>query len=1156
MRHVALALAVLSCAALNAGEPPLILSTPAMSRTQVAFAYGGEIWTVPREGGEARLLIGGPARSGHPIFSPDGSRIAYTAYDNGNVDVYVVDAAGGQPRRLTYHPAADVAMGWTPDGRRVVFESDRHTTRDLPQLYTVGLGGGLPQELPLPSGTQASYSPDGTHLAYLPYMQWEPEWKMYRGGQTTPIWIADLSDSSIVKVPRDNSNDRDPMWVGDKVYFVSDRDGRFTLFSYDTRTTRVEKLFDNDGFDIKSASAGPGGIVFTQFGGIHVYDFATGRVVPVPIRISADIPARDPRFERVKPDEIMGATLSPTGKRAAFEAHGEILTLPAEKGDARNLTQSPGVADRDPSWSPDGKSIAYFSDESGEYALHITPQDGLGGTRKIGLGDPPSYFYAPTWSPDSNKIEYTDKRLHVWYVPAAGGAPVLVDTDLYDTPLGSLSPSWSPDGRWLTYCKQLPNHLHAIFVYSLTDRSIHQLTDGLSDATSPVFDRNGKYLYFTASTVMALTSGWLDMTSFGHPVVSNVYAAVLRRDVPSPVAPESDDENADGDKKGPDKAKDSPSATPTAPPGPSPTPSPTPTATPGRAAEGPMAGAEAMSVAPATKGAAKDAKDDKDDSKDKPQPVDIDFDGIDQRIVSMPLASANYSGLAAGKDGVLFAVFGPSFQDPDGDGGTTYTVTRFDLKDRKPENVAEDVSFFGLSADGEKMLVSKDGGWFIQDSDKADTSGKGALAVEKLEVYVDPPAEWRQMYHEVWRIERDFFYDPGHHGLDLSAAEKLYRPFLDTIASRDDLNALFGEMTGWMVSGHLWAGGGWHPETDHVAVGLLGADYSLENGRYRIAKIYPGENWNPKLESPLTRPGVKVREGDYVLAVNGRNLSGDDEIYRLFQETAGKQTVIRVGPNPDDRDAHNETVIPIESEGNLRYRAWIEGNRQKVEKLSGGRLAYVHIPDTGGEGYTNFNRYFFAQVGKEGAILDERFNHGGSLADYIVEYLNRPVLMINASRDGEDYAEPAEAIHGPKVMLINQMSGSGGDALPWIFRLKHAGKLVGVRTWGGLIGIGGYPQLIDGGSITAPRWGLYGTNGKWTVENHGIAPDVEVEMDPKLVRQGHDPQLERAVSVALDELAKNPPRRFERPAYPNYHQRLPASADVDASTSPAPAASK
>ncbi|HQT94339.1 MAG TPA: PDZ domain-containing protein [Thermoanaerobaculaceae bacterium] len=1090
--------AVLGLGIAAAATPmPLLLQSPSVSKTQIAFAYGGEIWTVARDGGEARRLVAGSGRLAGPIFSPDGGMIAYTGEYDGNVDVYVVPAAGGEPRRLTYHPGADVALAWTPDGTRVAFRSPRASVADPEQMYTVPAAGGFPTEVPLPRVQEASYAPDGSHLAYEPNFQWQPAWKSYRGGQTARIWIADLADSSIVKVPQaGNSNDKNPMWVGDSVYFLSDRNGPVSLFAYDLGSRAVREVVKNDGLDIGSASAGPGAIVYEQFGSLHLLDLTSGQDRTVPVRLAADMPQLRPHFLQLDPvKDILAAGISPTGQRAVFEAHGEIVTVPAEKGDIRDITNTPGAAERDPAWSPDGTRIAYFSDESGEYALYVRPQDGLGEVRKIDLGNPPSFFYAPTWSPDSKKIAYSDKRLNLWVVDLERPTPVKVDTDRFDSPAHEFDVRWSPDSRWLAYTKQLPSQLRAVFVYPLAGGKATQVTDGMSDALYPVFDAGGKYLYFTASTNVGLTAGWLDMTSIGHPLTRSVYAAVLKKGVASPIPPQSDEEKA----KGADKGKKE----------------------------------DAAANADAKNGEAK-AKDGK---AEKAAAVAIDFDGLDQRIVALPIPAKNYRGLWAGKEGKLFLVEGP-LVDVEA-GPPKLDVSRFDLETRKTEPLLEGVSAFALSANGEKVLYRSGPAWHIVGSDKAPKGGDGALAMKGLKVYVDPKAEWAQMYREVWRIERDFFYDPHFHGLDLAAAEKAYAPYLAGIASRDDLSALFAEMTGNLTVGHTFVRGGAEPKSDKVSVGLLGADYTIDGGRYRFAHVYSGENWNPDLQAPLTQPGVDVKAGEYLLAVNGRELSAADELYSFFLETAGKQTVIRVGPTANGKGARDLTVVPVASERGLRHLAWIEGNRRKVDELSGGRVAYVYLPDTAGGGYTSFNRYFFAQVGKQAAVLDERFNHGGELADYIIDYLRRPPMSRVMTREGEDYTEPVESIYGPKVMIINQFAGSGGDAMPWYFKKAGIGPLVGVRTWGGLVGIGGYPVLMDGGRITAPRWAIYGLSGKWEVENEGIAPDIEVEQDPKLVREGHDPQLERAVQAVLELLAKNPPPTFERPAYPVYEHPLP-----------------
>jgi tricorn protease len=1087
-----------ACLARDAG--PLLLQSPSVSKTQIAFTYGGDIWIVDRSGGDARRLVTGTGLGSGPIFSPDGTMVAYTGDYDGNQDVYVVPVAGGEPRRLTYHPGTDVAVGWTPDGKQVLIRSTRSSYSRFEKLFTVSVEGGFPTELPLPMGVQASYSADGSRIAYVP--SWNrrlgagPNYiaiKRYRGGHTSPIWIANLSDSSIVKVPRDNSNDFNPMWIGDKIYFLSDRSGPVTLFAYHTKTKEVKELLKNDGFDFKSASAGPGAIVYEQFGSLHLYDLGSGKAKRIEVRVAGDMPQVTPHFEKVE-KQILSGNISPTGQRAVFEAHGEILTVPAEKGDIRNLTRSPAVADRYPAWSPDGKFIAYFSDESGEYGLHISSQDGLGPVRKIDLGQPPSFYYSPTWSPDNKKIAYSDKRLNLWYVDLDHPAPVKVDTDLFDSPLHQFNVVWSPDNRWLAYTRQLPNHLRAVFVYSLDEHKATQLTDGMSDALYPNFDKNGKYLYFAASTNMGLATGWLDMTSMGRPVTRSAYAVVLRKDLPSLIAPESDDEKAEEKKD--DKS--------------------------GQAAD-----------------QSKDKDKDKDKEKKEPVKVTIDFENISQRILALPIPERNYVGLAAGKEGILYLLEGPQVDTEEGP--TRFLIQRFDLKTRKTEKLLEGVRDFALSDNGEKMLYRQDEKWFIAAADKPPKPGEGQLKTADMEVYVDPRAEWKQMYHEIWRIERDFFYDPHFHGLDLKTAEEAYAPFLAAVASRADLAYLFDEMLGNLSVLHMYVGGGTQPELKTVKVGLLGADYTLENGRYRLARIYSGENWNPQLHAPLTQPGVNVKEGEYLLAVNGRDLHATDDIYSFFQETAGKQVVLKVGPKPDGSGARDVTVVPVESETALRNLAWIEANRRKVDQMSGGKLAYVYLPNTAGAGYTNFNRYYFAQVGKEGAVLDERFNGGGSLADYIIDCLRRPVMSFVMTREGVTYSEPQEAIYGPKTMIINEFAGSGGDAMPWYFRKAGIGPLVGTRTWGGLVGIGGYPQLMDGGSVTAPRWAIYGTKGEWEVENHGIAPDLEVELDPKLVRQGHDPQLEKAVEVTMEALKKNPPPAYKKPAYPNYHQHLPSS---------------
>jgi tricorn protease len=1115
-----------TCAAAS-GDPHLMLRFPTLSRTQIAFNYGGDLWVVGREGGEARRVTSSMGSQTMPYFSPDGEWIAFSGDYDGNRDVYLVSPSGSVPQRITWHPSPDTVRGWTPDGKHVLFSSSRgfETTQD--QLYTTSTQGAYPTRLPLPSAESASYSPDGSHLAYVPHFVFEPNWKRYQGGQTTPIWIADLKDSSVVAIPRDNSVDKNPMWVGDRIYFLSDRNGPVSLFAYDTQSKQVSEVLHSDGLDFKSASAGADAIVIEQFGAIKLFDLKTGQAHNVDIRVHGDLPAVRARYVHVRPERVQHFDFSPTGARAVFEAWGEIFSVPTDKGDIRNLTHSPAVADRDPSWSPDGKSIAYFSDASGEYALQILDQSGQKAPRSIGLGSSPSFFYSPRWSPDSRKIAYFDKHLGLWFVELATGTLKRIDEALWGGfGADDFQVAWSPDSKWVTYVKALRSGQHAVFVYSLEQGKSFQVTDGLSDAQFPVFDRNGKYLYFTASTDVALTAQGLDMTSDAHPVTRSVYVIVLSRDEKSPLAPQSDEDKGASEKDS-DKAKSD-----------------------DKDKEHSKSGKGSKDAKDAK--AAKDSKDendgdeDKDADKDKDKDgkvphVRIDIEGISQRILALPIPARNYADMRAGTSGILFVAEAPRVLEADDFPDTALVLHKFDLSKRKFDKFIDDIHDFRISFDGKKILYRKGEQFTVVSADDAKSSGEpkpgfGPLKLNDWQVYIEPQNMWRQIWDESFRLERDFFYDPHYHGLDLARLKKKYDPYVAGIASRDELSYLLEEVYSELTVGHLYVRGGDRLEVRHVRVGLLGADYSLDSGRYRFEHVYDGENWNPKLQAPLTQPGVNVKAGEYLLAVNSRELHASDNVYSFFEATAGRQVVLRVGPKADGSGARDVTVVPVDDEHALRQRAWIEDNRRKVDQATDGRVAYVYVPDTGNNGFTSFNRYFFAQIGKEGVIVDERFNKGGQLADYIVDYLSRKLLNKVASRDGMDWDSPSQAIYGPKVMLINEMAGSGGDALPWYFRKMAIGPLVGKRTWGGLVGIGGYPELIDGGSLTAPRAAIYGLQGEWEVENHGVVPDYDVELDPQAYRAGHDSQLDKAIQVVLQELKQHPATPIRRPPYPNYHQ--------------------
>ncbi len=1057
-------------------QQPLLLRKPTISKTNIAFVYAGDVWIVGRDGGEAKRLTTGIGSETDPQFSPDGSMIAFTGEYDGNTDVFVIPVAGGEPKRLTFHPGGDNVQGWTNDGKQVLFLSSRISDSGrTAQLFTIPMNGGFPTLVPLPMAFDGAYSPDGTRLAYEPLPRAFAAWKRYRGGRASAIWVANLSDSSVEKVPRTDSNDFEPMWLGNKVYFLSDRNGTATLFSYDITTKKLNQEIANSGLDIKSAAATSDAIVYEQFGALNLFDVKTAKTTKLNITVNSDQLAVRARYEKLG-TQMRGGGISPTGARAVFGARGEVITVPAEKGSPRNLTNSSGIAERDPSWSPDGKWIAYFSDQSGEYELHLRDQLGAGEVKKLKLA--PSFYYAPVWAPDSKKIAFTDKRLNLWYVDIEKGQPVKVDTSRRGF---GFNQNWSPDSRWLTYSKPLPSWYSAVFAYSLEENKSTQITDGLSDARYPVFDKSGKHLYFTASTDIGPKMFGFDMNSYPHRLTRSIYVAVLKKSDPSPLAPESDEEKVPDEEKKPEATA-----------------------------------AAAFSAASGVK------------PNDKPVNVTIDFDGLGQRILALPIPAKNFVGLERGKANTLYIT--ELIAD-----GSSATMHKFDLDKRKLDKVLDNVTAFELSANAEKMLFAQAGGWFIASTAAPVKPGEGKLKIEEMEMQVDPRAEWTQMYREAWRIERDFFYDPNHHGLDLKATEKRYEPYLQAIQHRADLNYLFQEMLGELSVGHLYVQGGDVPDPKRVPGGLLGCDYKIENGRYRFAKIYNGENWNPTLRAPLTQPGLNVVVGEYLLAVNGRNLTANDNVYQALESTANKQVVLRIGPNPDGTSSREVTVVPLANENSVRNLAWIEGNRRKVSELSGGKLAYVWLPNTAQEGYANFNRYYFAQLDKEGAVIDERFNGGGSAADYIIDYLKKPLNSYWAVRDGDDWRQPFGTMPGPKAMLVNEYAGSGGDYLPYLFRREKIGPVIGKRTWGGLVGIGGYPTLVDGGSVTAPHFAFYSPEGKWEIENYGVAPDIEVEMDPKAWREGRDPQLEKAVEVLLATLAKNPIKKTPRPAYPNYH---------------------
>lgn len=1037
-----------------------LLRMPAISATQIAFVYAGDIWIVAREGGEARRLTTFEGLETDPQFSPDGAWVAFTGQYDGNTDVYRVPTEGGEPSRLTWHPLPDSARGFTPDGARVVFASGRTTTpRPMPRMWTVSVDGGLPEVLPMARAARMSFSPGGERIAYQRVQPWESEFRNYRGGQAQPIRVLEVRSKAVTTLPWQGSNDLSPVWLGDTIFFLSDRDFASNVWAYDLGSHTLSQRTHFKDFDCKRLSGGAGALVFENGGYLFALDAAGGAPHRVPIVLHGDFPWARPHWRDVS-SMVVAAGLSPTGKRALLEARGEVFTVPAEKGNTRNLSRSSAAADRSPVWAPDGEHIAWFSDQSGEYQLVISDQTG-GARRTIEL-EKPTFYYTPRWSPDSTHLAFGDADRSLWVLEVATGQARKIDNEGFAHPIRWIYPEWSPDSKWIAYSKRLPNELDAIFVYSLESGSSQAITDGLSDAHSPAWDASGKYLYFLASTDLGLNVGWLDLSSYPTRTTSAIYVAVLARDEASPLAPESDDE----EEASTDPANDA------------------------RDAE---------------KGAGEEQ-----DGGEAPA-VRIDFAGVGQRILALDVPPRAYLDLVAGVEGTVF--FREAVPNEPGQ-----RLHRYTLEKRESEQVLAGIASFSLSADGKKLLYRMpDGGLFLADAAGEPSAGEGALDVSDLRMKIDPAAEWRQIFREAWRFQRDYFYVENVHGLDLDWAYATYAPWVEHVRHRADLTYVLDILGGETSIGHSFVSGGDLPEVEHVGVGLLGADLEIAEGRYRLARILAGENWNPALRSPLSGPGIDAHTGDYLLAVDGVELVAGMNPYALFERTAGRQTVLTLNDKPQREGAREVTVVPVEDEIALRQRDWVEGNRKRVEALSGGRLAYVWVPDTGAGGYNSFTRYFFAQTDKKGAVIDERFNQGGFIADYIIDYLSRSLFgyFNNPVGDRQPFTAPNAAIWGPKVMLINEMSGSGGDMLPYMFQAAKIGPLVGTRTWGGLVGIWDVPPLVDGGRMTAPRGGFYDIDGKWAVENRGVAPDIEVEQDPALVAAGQDPQLEKAVATAL-----------------------------------------
>jgi tricorn protease len=1097
-----------------------LLTQPAISARHVAFIYAGDLWVCDLDGKNVRRLTTDPGLESNPAFSPDGTLVAFSGQYDGNTDVFVVPVEGGAPQRLTWHPGNDIVQGFTSDGAAVLFTSPRAAFNNrYAQLFTVPVKGGIETQLPLPNAARGAYSPDGQRIAFNPLSPAFQQWKHYRGGSVSKIQIYRTSDHGIDKVPQpaDRANDVDPMWVGNTIYFRSDRNGEFNLYAFDTNSKAIAQITKHDDFPVlsaavsapASASGGGGRIVYEQAGYLHLLDLQTKQSTRMKIGVTADLAELRPRFVKGA-SYIRNAALSPSGARAAFEFRGEIVTVPAEKGDPRNLTNSVAAHDRSPAWSPDGKQIAYFSDAGGEYALRLAAQDGKGETRSIALNGA-GFYDQPMWSPDSQKIAYLDNSWSVYVLDVKTGTAKKVAQEPLYGPRRTTSVSWSPDSKWLAYTVNTPAAIQSVRVYAIDQDKSFPITDGLSEVSQPVFDRSGKYLFFLASTDAGPVKDWFAMSSQDSQQTEAIYVAVLRNDLPSPIAKESDEEKAEPEKKADSDKKTEADKK----------------ADPEKKADAEkQPESDKKGDAPKTDaaGTGPDAK--KADAK--PAVVKIDMDGLTYRILDLPIPVGDYSSLQAGTDGEVYYL-----RTADGKS----SLQRFDLKTRKTEAILPDVDDYVVSADAKKLLYRLKDAWSIVSLSKVREGRKiepseGRLAINAIEVKIDPREEWTEIFTEAWRINRDFFYAPNMHGANWPAMRTKYAAFLPDLAHRSDLNRVIQWMCSELSVGHHRGGGGDNRETaTAVPGGLLGADFAVENGRYRFKKIYGGLNWNPELRAPLTEPGVNAKAGEYLLAVNGVDLRAPANVYSPFENTSGKIVDITIGATPDGRGARTVQVVPIASEAALRNRDWVEGNLKKVDAATGGRVAYVYVPNTSTLGFTYFKRYFYPQANRDAIIVDERFNGGGQVADYYIDLLRRPHVSYWATRYGQDLRTPAAGIQGPKAMIIDETAGSGGDLLPFMFRQARLGPIIGERTWGGLVGVLGFPVLMDGGSITAPNLAIWTDEG-WVVENEGVPPDIEVEQTPADVIAGRDPQLERAIQVVLDELKKNPPKTPTRPAYP------------------------
>jgi len=1093
-----------------------LLRFPDIYKDKIAFMYGGDLWVASSAGGTARRITTHPGRELFPKFSPDGKWLAFTGQYDGNFNVYVMSSDGGQPRQLTFfqgsaQPLSDrmgilnEVVGWTPDGKSIVFLSRRDASNGWTKRpYTVSVEGGMAQPMPMDEGGLLSFSADGSKVAYNRIFRNFRQWKRYTGGLAQDITIYDIKNNVVdAVIPHTDYTDTFPMWRGNTIYFTSDRgpEHRLNLYSYDQTSKQVEQLTKFDEFDVMWPSLGPDAIIFENGGFLYTFDLATRQPKKLTVYVNGERDQTMKHWENAG-REITDFDISPDGKRAVFAARGEVFTVPAKEGSTRNLTNSPGVREQKVAWSPNGQWIAYISDRTGEDEIYITPQDGQGPEQQITSGHK-GFMFQPQWSPDNSKIAWGDKDLKLWYVDIKDQKPVEVDRGKFNE---IQNYSWSPDSKWLAYDKGLDTGFSVVYLYSLADSKITPVTSPLKNSFGEVFDPEKRYLYFLSDRDYNEVLGNFDF-EFANPKTTRVYLVTLTADEPSPFPALSDEVKVKSEEPAaaepmPDQEKNKKNAK----------------QTPGKKDEEKKPDEKTAETA----------------TKEPPKVFKIDLDGIQDRIVALAVPPAVIRGFDASKDAIYYAT--APIQGLSGPiAGENPAIHAYDLKEHKDKVLLEGADHFALSHDGSKLLYRADGqGAGIIDAKPPDSPhhvGDGALKLDGMRAEVDPPAEWKEMFNEVWRQERDYFFEPSMNGVDWQKIKDKYAQLLPYAADRYSLTYIMGEMIGELSNSHTYVGGGELPEIQKVNVGLLGADYEVDaaSGMYRFKKIFSGENWDAQTRSPLTEPGVNVKEGDYLVAVNGRALRAPQTPDELLTNTANEVVTLTVNSKPAADGSRKVVVKPIGDEFSLRELNMIETNRKKVDAASGGRIGYVYIPDMGAPGLNEFVKQYFPQIRKEGIIIDVRYNGGGFVDELIFERLRRVLAAMGAARNFESGTTPNNVFYGYMACVTNHYAASDGDIFSYMFKHYKLGPLIGERTWGGVRGIRGQMPLMDGGYITRPEFAMYGLDSKWIIENHGVQPDVVVDNPPDLVLKGQDPQLQKAIDMLMEQIKANPKKLPVRP---------------------------